>query len=341
MVKFPFKFEDIKPDELRANVMYTGLCHSDSATARSKWDKPKYPICPGHEIIAEVAMIGSAVTKFKIGEKVAFGVVRKSCMSCKMCKKGKETLCTSMERADKATYGNFWGGWATQIQHPAEFFFKLPATLDLQRAAPIVCAGCTVYGPMKNFLKEGDKVAVIGIGGLGHLACQYLDKMGYEVAAWTHSDEKTEDIYNLGCKEVIMIDEPDKIKQNFQRYDFVINTLPTTKYFNDILQLCAPECRYVQVGIPDFDENLKIDFKTWIFNDIILIGSLCGSRKMTYDLLDFTVEKDSYPKIVEYKFEDFPQALDMMENGKPVFRCVVNVEDWSKANGFWKVSNSS
>jgi alcohol dehydrogenase (NADP+) len=281
---------------------------------KNQWDKPMYPLCPGHEIVAEVAQIGSEVKDFKIGEKVGFGVVRKSCNNCRYCKKGKETLCINVEREDKATYGRFWGGWATQIQQPAEFFFKMPQNIDLKKAGPLFCAACTVYGPIKSFIKQGDKCGVVGIGGLGHLAIKLLKNMGLTVTALTHSDDKKPQIYELGCQEVLMLSDKDKLKQNEQKFYFIINTIPTADYFNDTMKLLSPEGRYVMVGIPPFSQELKLDFKTWIFNDIILIGSLNGSRKLTEEVMKYSVDNNYYPEIEMFSFDDLPNALEKWKN---------------------------
>jgi len=215
-------------------------------------------------------------------------------------------------------------------------FFKLPENTDLKKAGPIVCAGCTVYGPIKHFAKEGDTCAVVGIGGLGHLAVKYLLQLGFSVTAITHTKEKKHAIMDLGCKEIIEIDCKEKMGQYKERFDFIINTLPTVEYFNEVMELCAPECKYVMVGLPNFSEKLALNYETWIFKDIQLVGSLNGNRKQTNELIELSTSKNIYPVIQEYSFDDFPKALEVMEGGKPEFRCVVNVEEFSKAFGWFR-----
>lgn len=305
---------------------------------RGEWNTPKYPLVPGHEIIAQVSILGQDVKDFKVGEIVAFGVVRDCCHQCKFCMGGKETLCIKLNREEKCTYGTYWGGWATAIQHPAEFFFKLPQDIDLKRACSIPCAGCTVYDPIKTYIKPGDKCAVVGIGGLGHWAIKLLLHFGFEVTAITHTKEKKPDILALGCKEIVMIDDKDKLSEYKLKFDFIINTLPTAEYFNEIMALCAPECKYIMVGIPKFTETLDLDFKTLIFNNINLVAILNGSRSLTNELFELCYKQKIYADIEEYSFEDFPKAIEKLENGSPRFRCIVNVVDFSKKCGFFKTS---
>ncbi len=215
MVKFPFKFPELKPNEIRANILYAGLCHSDVLTVRSEWGPAKYPIAPGHEMVAEVSLVGSEVKDFKKGDLVGFGTRRDCCEKCDYCLQGRENLCTDVK--DRGTYGHYWGGYSTAIQHPAKFFYHLPENFKLNLGSPLFCAGITTYYPMKKFLKKGMKTAVIGIGGLGHVAIQFLHKLGHRVAAFTNSKDKEELIKKLGDEIIISTDENEmkKVKGKF------------------------------------------------------------------------------------------------------------------------------
>lgn len=335
-VKVPFKFEELKPNEIRAQVLYTGLCHSDSSTGRGQWGKTNYPICVGHEIIGQVEKIGSQVKDFKIGEKVGFGVNRANCKECKFCQKGREVLCTGLEMPEKQTYGNYWGGWATHLQHPAEFFFKLPEGTDLKKAGTSFCAASTMFGPIKKFGKEGDRVLVIGIGGLGHLAVMILSKMGYNVSALTHDKEKQEEILKFGAKRVILLDDKEKIASLEGKFDFILNTQPTFKYVEESLKFCAPECRYVMLGVAPEDETLNVTSTNWIFKDVLLIGSVNGSRKLSEECLQWQIDNNCWPEIEEIGFDDFDKALKKLENEDAFYRIIVNVEDYSRNHGWIK-----
>lgn len=333
--KFPYKQPALQDDEVRAAVLYAGLCLSDSHTGRSKWGPALYPLAPGHEIIAEVESVGSKVTDFKKGDKVAFGTLRDACETCRYCKMNKEPLCNDLTR-DRFTYGLHWGGYSTHLQQPAKFFFKLPENLDLQKSAPLLCAGITVYNPIKQYLKPGFKTAVIGIGGLGHLAVQFLAKMGHEVTAVTTTMEKEKFIRSLGATNVITISD-EKVYQDHQgKYDLIINTVPFSNNFQKYVSLTAPCGYFVQTGAPDISESITLNPVGLVLNEYHIVGSLVGSRADTNEMLEFCAKNNVYPLVEEYSFEDFPKALDRLENGKPIFRCVVNCGEYSKNHGLQK-----
>ena len=240
----------------------------------------------------------------------------------------KEPLCSDSSR-DRFTYGLHWGGYSTHLQQPAKFFFKLPENLDLKRSAPLLCAGIAVYNPIKQYLKPGFKTAVIGIGGLGHLAIQFLAKMGHEVTAVTSTIEKEKFIKSLGATAVITLKD-NNIFQNHQgKYDFVINTVPDSVNFETYLSLTAPCGYFVQSAMPDISDNISFNTFSLVYNEIHVVGSLSGSRADTKEMLDFCAKNNIYPVIEEFSFEDFPKALDKLENGKPIFRCVVNCGEYS------------
>ena len=333
--QFPYKHPELQADELRTNVLFAGLCLSDSLHARSRWGPSMYPIAPGHEIIAEVAEVGADVKDFQKGDKVAFGTLRETCGSCKMCNLGRETLCT--EAYDKFTYGIHWGGYSTSLQQPASFYFKLPDNLDLKRAAPLLCAGVTVYSPMKKYLRKDDVTAVVGIGGLGHLAVQFLAKLGHKVVAFTTSLDKKDLIMNLGASEVVSTKDEKELKKHTGKYDFVINTTPVGgELFPKIVALCAPASHLVQVGVPDEGTELNVPVSLLVTQEINLVGSLVGTRSDTVEMLQLCADKDIYPMVEEFSFEKFDEALDKLENGKPKFRCTVDVASFSKKNNLFK-----
>jgi D-arabinose 1-dehydrogenase-like Zn-dependent alcohol dehydrogenase len=335
MIKFPFKFPQIGPKEIRANVLYTGLCHSDIFKVTGGWGDVLYPIAPGHEIIAEVSQVGTDVKDFKKGEIVGFGTIREVCNECKYCKNGNEEVCPFVK--ERGTYSKeHWGGYATQIQQPAEFFYKIPKNFDISKGAPLLCAGITTYYPMFKYLKPGMKTAVIGIGGLGHVAVQFLSKLNYEVTAFTSSKEKEELIKKLGAKEIILSTDEEQMKNAQNKFDFVLNTLPINNKINDYLKTCAICGTFVQVGQPSINnENLTLSANEIVEKELTIRGSNVGPRNVTKLMIKLCVDKKIYPMVEEFSFEDFPKAYDRLLNGKPQFRCVVNVKDFAEKNG-WK-----
>ena len=209
LVKFPFKFPALGAKEIRANVLYTGLCHTDVLVGRAIWGETIFPIAPGHEIIGEVSQVGSEVSDFKKGDLVGFGTIRYCCNDCKNFKKDHEELC--LGGGDHYTYGRYWGGYATAIQQPADFFFHLPEKFDLVKGSPLFCAGVTTYYPMEKYLTpDMKKTAVIGIGGLGHVAVKFLKKLGYDVTSFTSNEKKIDMIKELGADHVVVSTDHNK-----------------------------------------------------------------------------------------------------------------------------------
>lgn len=333
--KLPYKHPVLQEDEVRAAVLYAGLCLSDSLHGRSKWGGALYPLAPGHEIIGVVEAVGAKVTDLKKGDKVAFGTLRDACETCRYCQMNKEPLCSDQTR-DRFTYGLHWGGYSTHLQQPAKFFFKLPENLNLQRSAPLLCAGITVYNPIKQYLKPGFKTAVIGIGGLGHLAVQFLAKMGHEVTAVTSTMDKEKFIKSLGATNVITLKDEKVFQEHKGKYDLIINTVPASENFQNYVSLTAPCGYFVQTGAPDVTETISLSPVGLVLNETHIVGSLVGSRADTNEMLEFCAKNEVYPLVEEFSFEDFPKALDKLENGKPIFRCVVNCGEFSKNHGLQK-----
>jgi D-arabinose 1-dehydrogenase-like Zn-dependent alcohol dehydrogenase len=335
IVKFPFKYQEAcGEDEIRANVLYCGLCQSDSLHCRGKWGYTMYPVVPGHEMVCQVSQVGTNATNYKVGDIVCFGPQRDNCEDCKDCSKGRENLCR--EVFDKWTYGMHFGGYATSIQQPHKFFFKLPEGMDEKRAAPLLCAGVTVYAPIKEHFEPGDKCGVIGIGGLGHLAIQFLAKMGANVTAFTSSSDKTDLLKSLGAAEVINYTDKNAMKGVRDSFDFIINCLSVEDGFNDFIEICAPRCKFIQVGLPDASKKLSFTANDFVSKEIRLTSSSVGTRQATRDMLDFCAKNDVYPMVEEYPFEELPKAFDKLENGRPKFRCVLNVVEYSKKNNLFK-----
>lgn len=169
--KYFYKHPELKDDEVRIRVLSAGLCMSDSHFSRGHWGKKDYyPLCPGHEVVGEVEALGKNVDKFKVGEKVMMGPFRDSCMKCEFCLKGWTNACVGLENKFRWIYDYYWGGYSTHCQHPQSHVFKLPDKVDYKKIAPLMCAGITTFLPLHQNVKKGDKVAIIGAGGLGHFA---------------------------------------------------------------------------------------------------------------------------------------------------------------------------
>ena len=324
--KINFNFYPLRPNEIRAKVLYCGLCHSDTFMSRRLWfENVVYPIVAGHEIVAEVEDIGSEVKDFSKGDKVGFGFQRDCCDECDNCFNGKETLCEKV--SDKAVFGKYFGGFATKVQQPAKFFFKLPKNLDIKKSPSLFCAGITVFSPIKYYSRPGDRTAVMGIGGLGHMAVQFLSKLGYNVTAFNNVKEYNDLILKLGANEVVDIENEESFSKYDSQFDFIINTLPVGENFENLMRVAKPRCRFIQVGLPAVGDYLKVPAIPLVFKEIQIIGSLVGNRKDMRDMLELCSEKNIYPICEIFKFDEFEEAISKIEKGHPKFRITIDMEN--------------
>ena len=333
MIKYPFQFPEIAPDEIRINVLYAGLCQSDVHTVREVWGPCQFPLVPGHEIIGEVSLIGSEVKDFKKGEIVGFGTMRDCCGNCKFCKKGKENLCLDAD----FTYGLYWGGYATAMQQPAKFYFHLPEGFKIEKASPLFCAGITTFYPIEKYLNEEiQTTGVIGCGGLGHMAIQFLHKMGKHVTAFTTSEKKIDLLKKLGADKIVISTDQNQMKAARGTIEFLINTIPNDIDFQPYISCVERGGKFVQVGMPSDNDNMKINVNGLVVSEIEIIGSMVGPRHSINKMIDFCNKNDVYPIVEEYSFEEMPKAFEKLEHGKPHFRCIVNVKDYADKNGLRK-----
>jgi len=323
MKKVAFKFPELKANELRAQITYTGLCHSDAHTVRGEWGPTPYPIAPGHEIVGVVTHVGSEVENFKVGDKVGFGCQRECCENCEFCKLTFDQFCVG-ESDQKFTYGpKYWGGYATAIQHPAKFYFKLPDNLPEERIPPLFCAGVTTYAPVARYAKPGQEVAVLGIGGLGHMAVQYAKAWGCNVTAFTSSKGKEQFIKDLGADRVV-VTSPETLKEEASKYHLVLNTLPAGDQLTSWVSLTRNLGTFCQLGAPAVGVPIHFNPSVLIFGQINFVGSLIGSRKEVEETLAFSSKHNIVPLCEQFDFEHFPEAYDKLLNGRPIFRCVVD-----------------
>lgn len=325
-----YKQPELEPHEVRATILYTGLCLSDSHTGRGKWGGCNYPCCPGHEVISRITHVGSAVTDRKVGDVVGFNPMRHACFKCEYCIQGHTNLCLDQDEP-RFLYAEHFGGYSTHIQQPAHHSFKIPEGMNLAEIPPLLCAGLTVFAPLKRFAKPGQTVGVMGIGGLGHLAVRYASKMGLNVIAFTTSADKVEGIKALGASEVIVVDKDYKnLAQHSNRIHLMINTLPVSN--NDILEayIGTMKCNatFCVVGVPDIKEKLTVQFFTLVMKQLNIVGSIVGSVNETNEMLQFSHQHGITSQNEHFDFEDFPKALDRLENGKPNFRVVVDTHKY-------------
>jgi uncharacterized zinc-type alcohol dehydrogenase-like protein len=335
MEKYFYLHPGLAARDVRIRVMYSSLCHSDSSTLRGLWGPMMYPLCAGHEIVGEVVAIGPLVTKFKVGDKVMYGPTRSSCGTCLYCIEGKNNLCTTMPKPLKDIYGQFWGGYSTHIQHPESHCFKLPNGMDIETAPPVMCAGVTMYKPLAQQCKKGQKIGIIGIGGLGHVGIQIAVKMGMEVDAFISMNDanpKDRIVPEFGATRVIHWNTDD-LTNLANTYDVILNTIPIgipAEKMDSLLNCLKPMGKFIVIGLPALEDKLTFNYRTIVRKNIEVIGTLNGSTKETEETINFCAKNNIKARCEFFSFEDFPKAFDKMENGLPLFRLVLRVDDFSK-----------
>lgn len=334
--KYYHKFQPLGDNHVRSRVLHSSLCMSDVHTGRDIWGPSLKPLCPGHEVIAEVIEVGPKVTRFKVGDTVGYCPCRDACMKCEICQKGQHQLCPKLEGQEKFLYGLYFGGYSTHIQHPENLLVHIPKELDIKTSAPLLCAGITVWDPIYKWVKPGMKVGVIGVGGLGHLGVQFAAKLGASVWGFTSSPSKEKFIKELGAEGIVLWREKDWAKKHQNEFDVLINTIPvevTADDFGGFSTVLKPCGVYIHVGVPDVKDTFQMRYFDFIAKGITIYGSLVAGLPSTIAMLKFCAEKGIVCKTEHYSWEEFPKALEKLENGKPLFRCVVNVDDESKKYG--------
>ncbi|MFE6822259.1 NAD(P)-dependent alcohol dehydrogenase [Streptomyces sp. NPDC057690] len=279
------------PRDVLIDIQYCGICHSDIHHARDDWGGQTYPVVPGHEIAGVVAQVGSEVDKFTVGDRVGVGCLVDSCRECAYCKAGREQYCVqgggTLTFGDTDKYGQVTqGGYSTHITVDEDFVLKLPDTIDLANAAPLLCAGITTYSPLKRFgAGPGKKVAVIGFGGLGHVAVKFAHALGAEVTVLSQSLGKQDDGLRLGADQYHATSDPQTFEKLAGTFDLVINTVSAKLDLDAYLGLLAVDGALVNVGAPA--EPLAVNVFSLLTKGRTFAGSLIGGLPETQEMLDF------------------------------------------------------
>jgi uncharacterized zinc-type alcohol dehydrogenase-like protein len=284
---------DVGPHDVLIEIRYAGICHSDIHTVRGEWGPQSYPLAPGHEIAGIVAEIGSAVTRHTIGDRVGVGCMVNSCRECANCRKGEEQYCLA---GNTGTYGAVdrdgtitQGGYSTHIVVTEDFVVTIPEGIELDAAAPLLCAGITTYSPLRHWgAGPGKKVAVVGLGGLGHMAVKLAHAMGADVTVLSQSLKKHEDGLNLGADSYYATSDPATFEQLAGTFDLIINTVSAPIDISSYLQLLSLDGALVNVGAPA--EPLPVSVFSLILGRRSFAGSAIGGIRETQEMLDFCAE---------------------------------------------------
>jgi uncharacterized zinc-type alcohol dehydrogenase-like protein len=326
-----FERRHVGDSDILIEIKYSGICHSDIHTIRGHWGKQAYPQVPGHEIAGIVTAVGKNVTKFKVGDQAGVGCMVDSCMQCESCKNGEEHHCETTGMV--GTYGTpqkssptgiTQGGYANNIVVTEHFAIKIPTNIELKYAAPLLCAGITTYSPMMQYnMKKGDKVGVIGIGGLGHIAIKIAVSKGAEVYAFTTSSSKIDDIKAFGAKEAIVVNSAEDLKPWKGKMDYMISTVPYSYEMSPYIDCVKPYGYFTQVGQP-INGALPINNFNMIFNRVNFNGSLIGGIPETQEVMDYCAENKIYPQVQIIKAENINDAWEKVVNKQARYRYVID-----------------
>lgn len=322
-----------KADEVLIEVLYCGVCHSDIHQVNNDWDNTRYPCVPGHEVIGKIIEVGDSVTDFKKGQIVGVGCMIDSCQTCQSCENGQEQFCQGPHGPTMTYNGYFgdpesdyntFGGFSSHIVVNKEFLLTIPEKLELSSAAPILCAGITTYSPLKKAgVKQGSNVAIVGIGGLGHMGLQLAKAMGANVTAITTKEEKRQEALQLGADKVLISENKEDMEASAMAFDFILITIPYAFDVNLYVPLLAIGGSLVTVGLLGAYEKPVNNMELAKLGRSVG-GSIIGGIQETQEVLDFCAEHGIAPEVEMIKIEDVNEAFEKIKDEEVRFRFVID-----------------
>jgi len=327
----PFQFErrEPGPDDVQIDILYCGVCHSDLHTARDEWHMTQFPTVPGHEIVGRVAAVGANVTGFKIGDLAGVGCMVDSCKRCSSCDDGLEQYC---ENGFTGTYNgplfggpNTYGGYSDKIVVRQDFVLRIAPGQNLAAVAPLLCAGITTYSPLKHWkVGPGQKVGVVGLGGLGHMGVKIAHAMGARVVLFTTSPGKTAYALRLGADEVVVSRNADEMSAHANSFDFILNTVAAPHNLDAFTGLLKRDGTMTLVGAPAEPHPSPSVFNL-VFKRRSIAGSLIGGIAETQEMLDFCAEHGIVSDIEMIAMQDINEAYERMLKGDVKYRFVIDM----------------
>lgn len=321
----------LQKQDVKIEILYCGVCHSDLHMARNEWGVSRYPLVPGHEIVGRVVETGAQASRFTAGDIVGVGVMVDSCRECHFCQQQEEQYCEAGFTAtyngiDKYTGESTWGGYAQNVIVDQDFVVSVPQHLPLAGVAPMLCAGVTVWSPLRHYnVKAGDRVGVVGLGGLGHMAVKLASALGAEVTLFTTSPEKGADARRLGAKQVVVSRDGAQMAACRASLDLIIDCVAAPHDLDPYLAALKTNGRLVLVGIPD-SPHLSPDITPMVFRRLSISGSSIGSIKETQEMLDFCGEKNITADIELIGGEAIETAYARMLKGDVRYRFVIDMQ---------------
>lgn len=318
-----------KPHDVEIEILYCGVCHSDLHTARNEWHNTVYPCVPGHEIVGKVTSIGNHVKKFKVGDLAGVGCLVDSCMECNNCKNDLEQFCLNgmvgtYNGNAKDGSGNTYGGYSKSIVVREEFVLHISDKLPLHAVAPLLCAGITTYSPLRHWkISKGQNVAVLGLGGLGHMAVKLAASMGATVTMLSHTASKEKDAKQLGAHHFVLTTDNEQVKKVMGSFDFILDTVSADHDYNFYLQLLCTNGVMVCVGVPP--TPAQVPAFNLIFGRKSIAGSLIGGIAETQEMLDYCAEHNIVSDVELIDIKDINVAYERMLKGDVRYRFVIDM----------------
>ncbi len=327
----PFSFErrDVGPNDLLIAISHCGICHSDIHQARDEWGGSLFPMVPGHEIVGTVNRIGSRVTQFRPGDRVGVGCFVDSCRTCAACREGLEQYC---ENGMVLTYSGrdstgaiTQGGYSTQIVVDERYVLRLPSELSPAGAAPLLCAGITTYSPLRHWgVGKYHKLAVVGLGGLGHMAVKIANALGTEVTVLSTSERKRSDALKLGAADFAVTSDAATFKRLARRFDFLLDTVSAAHDYNAYLNLLKTDGTMILVGAPD--KPVPLEAFPLILHRRRIAGSLIGGIRETQEMLNFCAAHRIESDVEVIPIQQVNEAYERVLRGDVRFRFVIDLD---------------
>jgi len=326
---YNFERRAVGPDDVQIDILFCGVCHSDLHQVKNEWGGSQYPMVPGHEIVGKVLSVGANVKKFKVGDLAGVGVMVDSCKTCKTCAKDLEQYC---EEGFVGTYNNkernsdniTMGGYATQIVVDEYYTFKIAPSLPLAAVAPLLCAGITTYSPLVYAgVKKGMKVAVVGLGGLGHMGVKFAVSFGAEVTVISTSPSKEADAKKLGATHFLVSTDKEAMSKYNSYFDVILDAISANHDYTAYLNLLGIDGKLMVVGLPI--ESPKVQPFSLVTNRRSVIGSCIGGMKETQEMLDYCAEHNIVSEIEVIPMQKINEAYDRMLKGDVKYRFVIDL----------------
>jgi uncharacterized zinc-type alcohol dehydrogenase-like protein len=328
----PFSFErrEPGPHDVLIEILYCGVCHSDIHQARDEWGNSIFPMVPGHEIVGRVKQTGAEVTRFKEGDLAGVGCFVDSCRICRSCKEGVEQYCenhlvSTYNATEKDEKTPTYGGYSSQIVMDESYTLKIPSNLPLEGVAPLLCAGITTYSPLRRFkVGPGQRVGVVGLGGLGHMAVKLAASMEAEVTVFSTSATKEEDARKLGADKFVVTKNAENLEALAGKFDFIIDTVSAPHDLNMYLNLLGREGVMVLVGAPE--KPAEVAAFSLISQGRTLAGSMIGGIRETQEMLDYCAEKNITSEVEVIPIQQINEAYERTIKGDVRYRFVIDMK---------------